>query len=484
MSTRIIFAFFLSFVFVTPVLADSWPATDSTGTDIGSTLLAVESSFEPSGLVWHEGRSQFIAVGGQGLVATLNADGTSVSTWDIGATYDLEGVTVADTSSSYVYLLDENLAAALEFDLDTGTLTGRSWSFIDYVPEVSGYGAEGIAWVANDEQTLATGTSGGLFYIGWQYDGDIYVFNPDLSTSDSASFVVEIHMTSGYTDLSDLTYSDDADTLYAAYAYLDLMEERTADGDLIASYDLSGSDQEGVAIVPSCSAGTATIVFGEDLDQEIFSYSGYPISCDEDGDGVDAASDCDDDDASISAEQTYFLDADGDTLGSSTTTSVCSLSSPSGYVTNSSDTNDSIPNFGVEISGDGVDNDGDGTIDEYNTVASNGMHPYYSTLDPLDTALKSTSITSVSGTIDGDILVTYADSSTFQLDALSLTTSMTTSVRSVEGTAYLVVSLGRGAAIVNGYTGVIEKSVVFPRGRARPYIWREFSLGCKYVFEM
>lgn len=477
---RINYFFFvaLSFLLVSPVFASSWPATDSTGTNISGTLLATESLFEPSGIVWHEGRNEFIAVGGNGLIATLNADGTSVTTWDIGTSYDLEGVTIVDTTSSYVYLLDENLAAALEFDLDTGTLTGRSWSFISYVPEVGGLGAEGIAWVANDEQSLGTGTSGGLFYIGYQGDGDIYVFNPNLSTSGSVSFVVEIHMTSGYTDLADLTYSADTDTLYASYASLDLIEERTADGVFIASYSMPGADQEGVAIIPSCSAGIATIVFAEDLYQEIISYSGYPISCDEDGDGVDAAVDCNDADASVSSDQTYYLDSDGDTLGSTTSTTVCSSTAPSGYVSNASDTNDSIPNYGIEIFGDSVDNDGDGSVDEYNTLSSNGLHPYYSTLDPYDTAVKTSSITSFKGTTLGDIIVTYSDNSKYRYDVFSTVTfKKTTTVQSVVGTAYLAVSLDKKAAIVNGYTGEIIATKTYLFGKNRAYTWARTYLG-------
>ncbi len=470
--------FVISFLIALPVLASSWPATDSVGTDISATLLAAESLFEPSGIVWHAGRSEFIAVGGDGLIATLSEDGSTVTTWDIGKSYDLEGVTVADTTSSYVYLLDENLASALEFDLDTGALTGKSWSFAGYVPEVSGLGAEGIAWVANDEQSLGTGTSGGLFYIGYQDDGDIYVFNPDLSTSGSVSFVIEIHMTSGYTDLADLTYSDEADTLYASYASLDLMEERTADGAFIDSYTMPGSDQEGVAIIPSCSAGTATIVFGEDIDQEIKSYSGYPISCDEDGDGVDAVSDCDDSDASVSTNQTYYLDADGDTLGSTTSTSVCSSTAPSGYVSNSSDTNDSIPNYGIEIYGDGADNDGDGTVDEMNLLSTNGLHPYYSTLDPYDTAVKTSSITSFKGLILGDIVVTYSDNSKYRYDIFTSKSFTATTVRSVSGTAYLVVSLGSSASIVNGYTGEIVATKTFPKfSSMTAYKWAKTMLG-------
>jgi hypothetical protein len=63
-------------------------------------------------------------------------------------------------------------------------------------------------------------------------------------------------------------------------------------------------------------------------------------------------------------KSTYYLDADGDSYGSSTTTSACSQ--PTGYVSNNRDCNDAnaaIKPGGIEIC-DTVDNDCDSSIDE------------------------------------------------------------------------------------------------------------------------
>ncbi len=100
-------------------------------------------------------------------------------------------------------------------------------------------------------------------------------------------------------------------------------------------------------------------------------YVGY-LHIDLDGDGVTATTsliagtDCNDNDAAISANQTYYQDSDGDGYGSDTTTSVCSLTAPTGYVANSDDANDNdYDNDGSET---GTDcDDTDDTISENQT---------------------------------------------------------------------------------------------------------------------
>src|SRR3989339_52102 len=104
---------------------------------------------------------------------------------------------------------------------------------------------------------------------------------------------------------------------------------------------------------------------------------------DYDNDGSETGTDCNDADAAISSNQTYYADTDSDTLGDANNiTTACSLTAPEGYVDNSNDTNDAIVNNGVEIAGDGVDNDFDGEVDEVNTIANNGLHPQYGGDDP------------------------------------------------------------------------------------------------------
>ncbi len=245
--------------------ASAWPASTQ-GTSIGGGFAGMTPAFEPSGIEWLSGRSQFVVVGDEGQVATMNADGSAAKVWDLGRSYDLEGVAVADGNSSRVYLLDENTSSALEFDLTTGTLTGKVWSFADKLSEIDGSGAEALAY------------ANGAFYVGWQYDGDIYVYPADLAVSGSQVFEREIHMTSGYVDLAGLTYNSDTQRLYALYDGLNLIEERSLSGELLASYTAPGVNQEGIAFVNNCAGSNATVAIAEDSGN-VVSYAGYPISC-------------------------------------------------------------------------------------------------------------------------------------------------------------------------------------------------------------
>ncbi|MBI4407907.1 MAG: hypothetical protein HY565_05420, partial [Candidatus Kerfeldbacteria bacterium] len=126
----------------------------------------------------------------------------------------------------------------------------------------------------------------------------------------------------------------------------------------------------------------------------------------------------------------------------------------------STDTNDTIPNNGVEINGDAVDNDGDGLVDEVNTVAENGAHPYYGTLLPTDTAAVAVNITSVVGAPAGAIVVTYADNSVYSYTVFTTTTAKNTKVEQYKSTGYAVAidRKGKKIKLINLYDGTTASS--------------------------
>jgi len=180
-------------------------------------------------------------------------------------------------------------------------------------------------------------------------------------------------------------------------------------------------------------------------------YVGY-LYIDADGDGVAGASgvlatgsDCNDSDATVSSNQTYYVDADGDGNGSDTSAELCYGVAPAGYSSNSDDTDDSIPNAGIEIDGDAVDNDGDGLIDEHNTISENGAHPYFSTLDPSENL--SGSILSVVGAKRGKVRVTFADNSIYDYTVFTTSTTDTTKVDQYKKTGYAVALHQKGKKI-------------------------------------
>lgn len=529
--------------------AASWPATDATGTDIGTAWRTADSTIEPSGLSWDAYWNAFVAVSDEGQIALIQEDGTLLNSWDLGSSYDLEDVTVVDSTTALVYLMDENTSYIEEFDTNTGTLTGKFWDCSAYIVEDGyGWGAEGLTWVPDGYSALAAGTSGGHFYVGWQEDGNVYVFDADLATSGTATYIETINMDIN-TDVSGLFWNTDTQLLYALYDNADILEELTADGVLVASYALpTGHDQEGVTLVPQ-SSSVATISIAEDTSEgtaQIMSYTGYPIvivdpdadsdgvhasadcndadssvsvnatyyvdadsdglgdstmsttAClstapagyvdnstdandqDFDNDGVSTSADCDDTDSALSTESTYYADTDSDGLGSDVTTTVCSLSIPVGYVDNSEDTNDAIPNNGVEIDADGVDNDSDSIIDERNTVSANGLHPYYSTLSVADTTLFGTEIEHVVGGHYGRVIVRYGDNSVYVYRVLTAREYRKTRTHVISTSGYVLVRNKHHATIVNMLTGAVVARRATPRTHARLVAWVQTVTGLTF----
>ncbi len=417
--------------------SSAWPA--GAGIDIGLVSLAVTvSAFDASGLVYDSILGQLIGIGDDGDIVTMNTDGSGVSAFSVSG--DPEDVTVAVEGSNIIYLSDENAGTVSAFDLSSGALTGASWSVSAYISTAAKLGIEAMTFVPNGYHPYADGTSGGLFYVGSQYNGDIAVLDIDTSTSGSVALIDTI--STGRSDLSGLNWNSDTQILYAEYDGYDLLAELESDGTVVNEYAMtSGLNQEGITVVPDCALGVADVYVADDGAPNVWKYTGYPIDTD-----------------------TVYADGDGDGLGDFTFTAlVCVGGSSAGYVSNSDDTNDAIPNAGVEIGGDGKDNDGDGDIDEYNTIASNGAHPYYSTLSASDTSAYGTVITSLKVVRKtGMLLVTFSDASVYAYSVWSggwMSKPMIISASSVKGSAYVLVSYdGFSWRIYNGYTGVLVSS--------------------------
>lgn len=435
--------------------ASAWPTTATV--EIGAGARTVAPGVEPSGLAWHSGLNKLLMVGDEGQLLTMNTDGTSVTLYQVGG--DLEDVTVADPASNYVYLADEGTstvgARILKYDLSTSRIV-QTWDMSTLMPELNGAGMEGLTY------------ADGYFYAGYQYNGKIYKL--DLSgTSVVEAGTFAGLSTSGYTDLSGLHYRDGY--LYALYS--SVMAIMDMNGGVQASYSVSGSDQEGLALgADSNNDGDADMFIAEDSTGMLYAYDNFPIygweapaptpeptpvpvDPDSDGDGVVASLDCNDADATASVYNSFYGDADLDGNGSTTATAVslCASLAPSGYSMIHTDKYDTIPNSGVEVR-DGIDNDGDGLVDEHNTVASNGYHPYFSTLDANNSSSKK--IIGYWGLRNGEIGVRYADWSVYRYQAFVGRTNTVTSVSLLPGTGFLTVTLNGSTVTLNGYTGAMR----------------------------
>ena len=105
------------------IAADPFPG-GLPGTDISQSL---PGSFEPSGLVWHPRLQVLFVVHDGGTFSMIDSSGTVLQTFGLAA--DLEGVTVADPVTDFIYLSNESPGELFEFDLivlDSVTLKGRN----------------------------------------------------------------------------------------------------------------------------------------------------------------------------------------------------------------------------------------------------------------------------------------------------------------------------------------------------------------------
>jgi len=121
-------------------------------------------------------------------------------------------------------------------------------------------------------------------------------------------------------------------------------------------FETADVDSEGLDTANTDSANDS----GEDTAEEII---------DEDGDGLDSETDCDDTNPEVGAAQAWYFDHDTDGFGDPALM-VITCEAPAGYVADGSDCNDLSASAypGAEEVCDGLDNNCDGTADEPTAV--------------------------------------------------------------------------------------------------------------------
>lgn len=297
----------------------------------GSAGTVITTLSDASGAVWHPVRQSLFVVQNTGKLNEIDANGNLLDQWDVAG--DLEGVTLA-ASDRYLYIGIENPDSIVEFDLQTEALTGKTWDLTTWMTGDANSGLEGLSY------------RDGYFYAGLQADGKIYVFNVNLNVSEEVNYVQTITPYASYTDIAGLDYNSDTGLTYAIFDSANALIELSSSNEIVNHYELPGSAQEGFALVPDCLARTAVVYVTNDDTGQVIKYSGYPVTCsDADEDGAPYTTDCNDYDSTNSTNQTYYRDADSDGWGdASTSTQVCSTTTPVGYVTNSSDPADIYSN--------------------------------------------------------------------------------------------------------------------------------------------
>ena len=192
------------------ILLGAVVATDSEALLMSSTenhcdaVDEVPSTFEPSGLAYTAETDELFAVDDNGYVAKYNGDGAFQYQFDTGLK-DLEAITFAENDYTKLYLGHEYPSVIHELQISTQALTGRSWSLTDF-PGNGDHALEGLTWVPN-----SMNSSSGLFYAGNQFNGLVYVYDADLSstsTNNNATLVASLNLnwTTSQEDCSGLNY--------------------------------------------------------------------------------------------------------------------------------------------------------------------------------------------------------------------------------------------------------------------------------------
>ncbi len=197
--------------------------------------------------MWHTRLDKLLVVGDEGTLVVMSADGSSVTEYTIGG--DLEGVTIADADSDFVYVGVENPDAIKEFNLSTGLVT-RTFTLTAYMVGPDNAGLEALTFVPD-----AASAEGGSFYAGHQNEGTIYIFSLPIATSATSTtvtYVSDFTPTSSRTDIAGLHYDADADRLYVLYDANNKIRILDGDQNYIAEWTAPGVDQEGLALGESC----------------------------------------------------------------------------------------------------------------------------------------------------------------------------------------------------------------------------------------
>lgn len=186
---------------------------------------------EPSGTVYIPTYDSIFMVGDGGHIVRLSTDLAVLNDWpSIGG--DMEGITYdPNTNKIYVIIEGSQLVKEYTYTPSTGALTfGRSWDVSSIIPYYNdGSGIEAVTFVPTTNSA-----QGGVFYIGNQHDGKIYIIEIDLLGNDPAyeyrlfpnapQNINIVDPPPGITrDVSDLYYEPASELVYAIWDQHDRM---------------------------------------------------------------------------------------------------------------------------------------------------------------------------------------------------------------------------------------------------------------------
>jgi len=240
-----------------------FPSQSLPGVDIGNGL---GSGYETSGIVWHSGLQKYVTVDDGGQVSSMDINGNNVTHRSLAG--DLEGITVADPNSNFVYVGKENSNSIVEYNI-AGGWPIRSFGLAFWMPLSGNAGLEALTFVSDPNHP-----EGGLFYAGRQADGKIYAFSLPIAsstTSESVSFEFSFQPAPGRNDLSGLHYDAAHNILYAIWDSDNYIRAMRPDGTYLQEWHLPGTRQEGITFQGN------NLVIAQDNGPDAIRYSSFPL---------------------------------------------------------------------------------------------------------------------------------------------------------------------------------------------------------------
>jgi len=310
------------------------------------------------------------AAGTGALLSGTDCDDTNSGVSAYTYYLDNDGDTLGDPNESVVSCsssvptgyVTNNSDTAGDSDFDNDGYEGTTWGGTDCDDGDVAVHAYKTLYKDGDGDGARTTTTRSFCTVSSSasYNGDVYIESSavvDCNDNDSGVTVVQNYYADedgdGYHATSPITYCSVASSVVIStitYYSNPLPAETAGDHDFDNDgYD--GATWGGADCDDNASSVHATKTFYLDADSDgarsssssqsfcsaASTYYAAPYTYYDSS----AATDCNDGDATVTANQTYYRDVDGDTLGSAaSTTSVCSSSAPSGYVTNTLDSND------------------------------------------------------------------------------------------------------------------------------------------------
>lgn len=256
---------------------------DVPGTNIGASL---PSGFEPSGAAYHPVLDRVFVCGDGGRIARMTTSGSSVTTWNVAG--DLEGIAIADTTSTLVYVANEDDGSLKEFNTATSSVT-RTFALTTApaAPSVAALNAADIDALTDDNSSDGTGIEaltfvpdaaapdGGVFWVGSQENGTIYKFRLSLASGGSTAVYLGKFKTwtAPHNDLAGLEYDWASGNVLAVWDNQDTIRALRPDGTVFRTWDVpsDSNDEEGLAF----DGSRLFIARDPASDHEVFRYENF-----------------------------------------------------------------------------------------------------------------------------------------------------------------------------------------------------------------